>query len=381
MDADFIIVGAGSAGCVLANRLSEDPANRVLLLEAGSKEGALSLRIPSAMLENLESTRFNWAYQGEPEPTLDGRSIQHDRGKGLGGSSSINGMVFIRGHARDFDGWRQRGCDGWGWADVLPYYRRLENYSGGAGDYRGEGGTLEVTRPKADHPLTQAFVQAGTEAGYPLTNDISGYKQEGFGLFDRSTFKGERWSTARAYLDSARQRANLTIMTDVRADRLVIEGGRVVGVEGQHDRQPVRYRAAREVIISTGALATPQLLMRSGIGPADHLRDVGIDVVLDRPGVGSNLNDHPDFVMKYRCLQPISLWPKTRPMGRIMAGVRWMLMRDGICATNHFEAVGCIRSRAGVEYPDLQLCLMPIAMEGLTWRTRCRTTRFKSISA
>lgn len=367
MDADFIIVGAGSAGCVLANRLSADPKNRVLLLEAGSKDGALSLRIPSAMLENLESTKFNWAYQGEPEPMLDGRQLQHDRGKGLGGSSSINGMVFIRGHARDFDGWRQRGCDGWGWADVLPYFKRMENYSGGADAYRGQGGPVEVKRPEAEHPLAQAFIRAGVEAGYPQTNDICGFKQEGFGVFDRSTFKGERWSMARAYLDPARARRNLTVQTDVRVDRLIIEDGRVVGVECQRDGQTIEYRARREVIMSAGAVATPQLLMRSGIGPADHLRDVGIDVALDRPGVGSNLNEHPDFVLKYRCLQPVSLWPQTKPIGRVMAGLQWLLMKDGICATNHFEAVGCIRSRAGIEYPDLQLCLTPIAMDGLTW--------------
>lgn len=368
MDADYIIIGAGSAGCVLANRLSEDPANRVLLLEAGPPDGALSLRVPSAMLENLESTRFNWAYQGEPEPELGGRRLQHDRGRGIGGSSSINGMVFIRGHAQDFDRWQQSGCTGWGWADVLPYFRRMENYSGGVDDYRGVGGPVEVTRPAADHPLARAFITAGEQAGYPLTNDICGYRQEGFGVFDRSTFKGERWSMARAYLDPARKRPNLTVITGARTDRLTVKTGRVVGVEGVDQRGAAFvYKAACEVILSAGAVASPQLLMRSGIGPADHLKSIGIDVVLDRPGVGSNLNEHPDFVLKYRCLEPVSLWPQTRPLGKLAAGLRWLIWRDGICATNHFEAVGCIRSRAGIDYPDIQLCITPIAMDGMSW--------------
>jgi len=368
MDADFIIVGAGSAGCVLANRLSEDPTNKVLLLEAGGPDGALSLRMPAAMLENLENTRFNWAYQGEPEPELGGRSLQHDRGKGIGGSSSINGMVFIRGHARDFDGWRQMGCDGWGYADVLPYYRRMENYSGGSDEFRATGGPVQVRRPEADHPLSQAFIKAGKEAGYPTTDDICGHRQEGFGLFDRSTYKGERWSMARAYLDPARTRPNLRVVTGARTDKLTIKDGRVTGVEGVGaDGKPFMYTAGREVVVSAGAVGSPQLLMQSGIGPADHLREIGIDVVADRPGVGANLNEHPDFVLKYRCLQPVSLWPQTKPVGKVMAGLRWLLMRDGICATNHFEAVGCIRSRAGVDYPDIQLCITPIAMDGLSW--------------
>lgn len=368
MDADFIIVGAGSAGCVLANRLSEDPTNKVLLLEAGGPDGALSLRMPAAMLENLENTRFNWAYQGEPEPELGGRSLQHDRGKGIGGSSSINGMVFIRGHARDFDGWRQMGCDGWGYADVLPYFRRMENYSGGSDEFRATGGPVQVRRPEAEHPLSQAFIKAGKEAGYPTTDDICGHRQEGFGLFDRSTYKGERWSMARAYLDPARKRPNLRVVTGARTDKLTIKDGRVTGVEGVgSDGKPFMYTAGREVVVSAGAVGSPQLLMQSGIGPADHLREIGIDVVADRPGVGANLNEHPDFVLKYRCLQPVSLWPQTKPVGKVMAGLRWLLMRDGICATNHFEAVGCIRSRAGVDYPDIQLCITPIAMDGLSW--------------
>ena len=367
-DIDFIVVGAGSAGSVVASRLSADPACRVLLLEAGPTDGAFSLRIPSAMTANLKGTRYNWAYQGEPEPGLGGRALQHDRGKGLGGSSSINGMVFIRGHARDFDGWRQLGCDGWGYADVLPYFKRLETYGGGADQYRGGDGPMRIKRPDADHPLTRAFVSAGEQAGYPLTDDICGHKQEGFGRLDQSTWRGERWSTVRAYLDPARDRSNLEIRTGARIDRLVIEDSRVVGVEGIDDKgRLLNLRAQREVVLCAGAVATPQLLMRSGIGPAQHLRDVGIDPLIDRPGVGANLNEHPDFVLKYECRQPISLWPATKPLGRLRVGLQWLLTRGGVCATNHFEAVACIRSRAGVDYPDVQLTLTPVAMAGDTW--------------
>jgi choline dehydrogenase len=320
------------------------------------------------MATNLNGTRYNWAYLGEPEPELGGRRLKHDRGKGLGGSSSINGMVFIRGHARDFDGWRQMGCEGWGYADVLPYFKRLENYSGGEDEYRGTGGPVEIMRPVADHPINRAFLQAAEQAGYPLTGDICGYRQEGFGLLDRSTFRGERWSTARAYLDPAKGRRNLEVRTGVRVDRLIIDGNRTVGVEGIDEAGRLfRVRAGREVILSAGAVASPQLLMRSGIGPADHLREVGVEVLLDRPGVGSNLNEHPDFVLKYRCLQPVSLWPATRPLGKLVAGLRWFLQRDGACASNHFEVVGCLRSRAGVDYPDLQLSVMPVATHEDSW--------------
>ncbi len=368
VEADYVIVGAGSAGSVLANRLSEDPANRILLLEAGPPDDALSLRIPAAMLTNLKGTRYNWAYQGDPEPGLGGRQLQHDRGKGLGGSSSINGMVFIRGHARDFDGWRQMGCEGWSYADVLPYFKRLENYSRGADEYRGVGGPVEVARPAANHPISAAFLKAAAQAGYPLTDDICGYRQEGFGVLDRSTFRGERWSAARAYIDPVKGRQNLEIRTGVRIDRLLINGDHAFGVEGiDASGHPIRVLAKREVILSAGAVATPQLLMRSGIGPANHLRDIGIEVVLDRPGVGSNLNEHPDFLLKYRCLQPVSLWPATRPFGKLMAGLRWILKRDGVCASNNFEVVGCLRSRAGVDNPDLQLTIMPLAMQEEGW--------------
>ena len=364
MEFDYIIVGAGSAGCVLANRLSSDTKKRVLLLEAGPEDKALSLKIPAACLSNLNSTKHNWAFQGEPEPELNGRQVQHDRGKVLGGSSSINGMVFVRGNALDYEGWRQSGCEGWGYADVMPYFKRMETYSGGEDDFRGIDGPLHVHRAEPKEPLALAFIEAGKQAGYKTTDDISGYCQEGFGVFDRTVFKGERWSAARAYLDPVRSHSNLTVVTHALVQRVVINENRATGVIYQNEKgRLVSASAIKEVILSAGAVGSPHLLMLSGIGPEDHLDSMGIDVQADLPGVGQNLNDHPDFVLKYKCLQPVSLWPKTKPLAMAAAGVQWLLTREGICASNHFDALACIRSGAGVEYPDLQITISPIAVD------------------
>ena len=364
MEFDYIIVGAGSAGCVLANRLSSDTKKRVLLLEAGPEDKALSLKIPAACLSNLNSTKHNWAFQGEPEPELNGRQVQHDRGKVLGGSSSINGMVFVRGNALDYEGWRQSGCEGWGYADVMPYFKRMETYSGGEDDFRGIDGPLHVHRAEPKEPLALAFIEAGKQAGYKITDDISGYCQEGFGVFDRTVFKGERWSAARAYLDPVRSHSNLTVVTHALVQRVVINENRATGVIYQNEKgRLVSASAIKEVILSAGAVGSPHLLMLSGIGPEDHLDSMGIDVQADLPGVGQNLNDHPDFVLKYKCLQPVSLWPKTKPLAMAAAGVQWLLTREGICASNHFDALACIRSGAGVEYPDLQITISPIAVD------------------
>ena len=364
MEFDYIIVGAGSAGCVLANRLSSDTKKRVLLLEAGPEDKALSLKIPAACLSNLNSTKHNWAFQGEPEPELNGRQVQHDRGKVLGGSSSINGMVFVRGNALDYEGWRQSGCEGWGYADVMPYFKRMETYSGGEDNFRGIDGPLHIHRAEPKEPLALAFIEAGKQAGYKTTDDISGYCQEGFGVFDRTVFKGERWSTARAYLDPVRSHSNLTVVTHALVQRVVINENRATGVIYQNEKgRLVSASAIKEVILSAGAVGSPHLLMLSGIGPEDHLESMGIDVKADLPGVGQNLNDHPDFVLKYKCLQPVSLWPKTKPLAMAAAGVQWLLTREGICASNHFDALACIRSGAGVEYPDLQITISPIAVD------------------
>ncbi|MDE0308322.1 MAG: choline dehydrogenase [Acidiferrobacterales bacterium] len=367
MKFDYIIVGAGSAGSVLAERLSRDGQSSVLLLEAGGDNETLSLRMPAAVLAHLNSTKHNWAFQGEPEPELNGRRLQHDRGKTLGGSSSINGMIFIRGHARDYDGWQKSGCEGWGYAHVLPYFKRMENYSHGEDDFRGGSGPLHVQRSAPDNPLVHAFLKSGEQAGYPGTDDINGYVQEGFGLLDSSIYRGERWSVVRAYLDRARPRTNLEIQTNAHVQKIVIDDGRADGVTYHQGGRSATVRARREVILCAGAVGTPQILMVSGVGPADHLQELGIEVLHHLPGVGQNLNDHPDFVMQYECLKPVTLWPKTRPVGRIAAGIRWLVTRRGTCASNQFEAVACIRSDCGVDYPDLQLTITPVAVDNQTW--------------
>ena len=373
MPFDYIIIGAGSAGCVLANRLSSDASKTVLLLEAGPENSALSLKIPAAVLSNLNSTRHNWAFQGEPEPQLDGRSLKHDRGKTLGGSSSINGMVFIRGHALDFDGWRQSGCDGWSYADVLPYFKRMETYAGGEDEYRGGNGPMCVHRPEPEDPITLAFLAAGEQAGHPVTDDICGFQQEGFGLLDSSVHKGVRWSCATAYLDPVRDRANLTVKTVARVEQILFEHGRATGVKyrdkaGQKQTADVNLQAGGEVILSAGAVGSPHLLMLSGIGPAAHLQKLGIEVLHDLPGVGQNLNDHPDFVLKFKCSKPVSIWPKTRLFARTLEGIRWLLNKEGVCASNHFDTVACLRSGPEFDHPDIQLTISPVAVDDQTWQ-------------
>ena len=366
---DYIIVGAGSAGCVLANRLSKNPQNRVLLLEAGREDKSITLKMPGAVLLNLKSTKHNWAFKGEPEPELAGRQLQHDRGKTLGGSSSINGMVFIRGNSLDYEGWRQMGCDGWGYADVLPYFKKMESYSGGGDDFRGDTGPLRVHRSVPKDPLSIAFIKAGKEAGYKETDDISGYCQEGFGIFDRTVFKGERWSTTRGYLDPVRDRENLTIITKALVCKLNLENNKATGVCFKDNKNKIfNVKSNKEVILCAGAVGSPHILMLSGIGPKDHLKSMGINLIADMPGVGQNLQDHPDFMIKYKCLKPVTLWPKTKRLNSIGAGIQWLLTKEGMCASNHFDSVACIRSGPGVEYPDLQLCISPIAMENNSWQ-------------
>jgi choline dehydrogenase len=360
---DHVIVGAGSAGCVLAARLTEDPDCRVLLLEAGPWDRSWRIRMPAAVGTLLASTRFNWSFQSEPEPHLGGRRLVHPRGRVVGGSSSINGMVYVRGHARDYDAWAQAGARGWGYTDILPYFRRAETRAGGGDAYRGGDGPLHVDRPDlAASPLAEAFLAAGLEAGYPRTDDVNGRQQEGFGPIDRTTRGGERWSAARAYLHPAAGRPNLTIVTGALALGVRLEGGRAVGVDYATDGRTGHAAAERGVILAAGAFGSPHLLQLSGIGAPDHLRTLGVPVRHELPAVGENLNDHPDIVVQQRCRRRVSLHPVTRPPGKWLAGLSWFAARRGPAATNHFEAGAFIRGRAGVEHPDLQLTFMPLAV-------------------
>ena len=359
---DYIIIGAGSAGCVLANRLSADPAIKVLVLEAGPKDTGWKIHMPAALAHPLADDKFNWFYQSEPEPHMDGRRMYCPRGRVLGGSSSINGMIYIRGHARDYDRWAQMGLQGWSYAHCLPYFRKAQTHELGPDPYRGGDGPLHVSAGKMRNPLFQAWLEAGRQAGYPITEDMNGYQQEGLGRMDSTIKNGERWSAAKAYLRPAMQRPNVTVLTGALVLCVLFQRTRAVGVAYATGGTTHEARAEREVIVSGGAINSPHILMLSGVGPADHLRSHGIEVVADRPGVGENLQDHIETYVQHACTQPITLYSATKPLSQLKIGINWMLFRKGLGASNQFEAGGFIRSRPGVEHPDLQYHFLPIAM-------------------
>jgi choline dehydrogenase len=361
---DYVIVGAGSAGCVLASRLSEDPEVTVLLLEAGGRDHAWNWKIhmPAALAHPLADDKVNWYYHSEPEPHLDGRSLYCPRGRVLGGSSSINGMAYVRGHARDYDRWAQGGLAGWSYHDVLPYFKKAETCAKGADDYRGGAGPLKVSTGAGANPLFRAWIEAGRQAGYPVSDDMNGYQQEGFAPMDMTVHRGRRWSAATAYLKPARARPNLSVETRALTTRVLFEQGRAVGVEYARRGRKTRVRAGREVILSGGAINSPQILQLSGIGRADELKALGIPVVADLPGVGANLQDHLEVYVQHACTQPITLYSALKPLNQLKIGIDWILFKRGLGASSHFEAGGFIRSRAGVEHPDLQYHFLPIAM-------------------
>jgi choline dehydrogenase len=359
---DYVIVGAGSAGCVLADRLTADGRHRVLLLEYGGSDRSIFIQMPSALSIPMNMPKYNWFYHTEPEPGLGGRRMHTPRGKVLGGSSSINGLVYIRGNPRDFERWAGEGAKGWRYHEVLPYFRRAEQRQEGGNQYRGAGGKLQTRYGTLSNPLHAAWLAAAAQAGYPHTEDVNGFQQEGFGRMDMTVGEGRRCSAANAYLRPAMRRSNLKVLTHALATRIVFEGRRAVALEYQHGAATHRVRVGRELILSGGPINSPQLLKLSGVGPAAELRAHGIDVVHDLPGVGENLQDHLEFYFQVACKEPISLYSSINFWSRALIGARWLLRKDGLGATNHFETCGFIRSRAGVQYPDIQYHFLPMAV-------------------
>ena len=352
---DYVIIGGGSAGCTLAARLSEDPAASVCLLEAGGPNTEMLVRMPAGVGSLLkQKSKHNWGFWTEPEPHLDNRRLWWPRGRGLGGSSAINGMVYTRGHPQDYDEWRQLGLSGWAWDDVLPYFRRLERHHNGHA-LHGSEGPLRISRGESDSPFHDALIEAGRQAGYPITPDFNGEEQEGFGRYDLTISDGKRWSTAAAYLRPALGRGNLTVITDARTTRVIVERGRVVAVEYAVGKQRHRAEVAGEALLCAGAVQSPQVLQLSGIGAPERLREAGVQPVHDLPGVGANLQDHLDIILSWRCQGLTTAYSATKGLKQLKVGLEYLFKGTGIGRQQFLESGAFVRSREGLSRPDVQI--------------------------
>ena len=365
MNPDYIIVGSGSAGSAMAYRLSEDGQHNVLVIEFGGTDVGPLIQMPAALSYPMNMKMYDWGYSSEPEPHLDNRTLVTPRGKVVGGSSSINGMVYVRGHAKDYEHWEEQGAKGWGYGDVLPYFKRMENWHdgghGGDPTWRGTDGPLHVTRGPRKNPLFQAFVDAGRQAGYEVTDDYNGEKQEGFGPMEQTVWKGRRWSAANAYLRPALKRPNVELRRGL-VNRVVIENGRAVGVEVESGGKTEIIRAKKEVVLAAGSINSPKILLLSGIGPAEQMAEHGIELVADRAGVGKNLQDHLELYIQQASLKPITLYKHWNIFSKAVIGAMWLFFKKGLGASNQFESAAFIRSKPGVEYPDIQYHFLPIAV-------------------
>lgn len=359
---DYIIIGAGSAGCVLANRLSADSANSVLLLEFGGTDYGPFIQMPSALSYPMNMSAYDWGYNTVPEKHLDGRSLHAPRGKVIGGSSSINGMVYVRGHPCDFDCWEALGARNWAYRDCLPYFKKLETAHGGEADWRGDSGPMHITRGNGDNPLYEAFISAGVQAGYAYTPDYNGERQEGFGPMEMTVWQGRRWSASNAYLRPALKRANLQLRTRCLVDKIRFDGTRAIGVDYERSGTRHSVQARRDIILSAGAFNSPTVLQRSGVGDATWLQSMGISPVADLKGVGQNLQDHLELYVQYAVSKPVTLNSRLGLLSKARIGLEWLVAKSGLGATNHFEACAFIRSAKNVAWPDIQFHFLPGAI-------------------
>ena len=362
LDFDYIIVGSGSAGSAMAYRIGESGKYKILVLEFGGTDVGPLIQMPAALSYPMNMPRYDWGYKAEPEESLGGRSLVCPRGKVIGGSSSINGMIYVRGNVGDYSYWEESGATGWGYADVLPYFRRMEHSHGGEAPWRGTDGPLHVTRGPRDNPLHDAFVAATEAAGYTPTVDYNGHRQEGFGPADMTVFKGRRWSSANAYLRPAIKRGNVRLEKGALVDRILFDGKRAIGVEYMQAGVRKRARASAEIVLAAGAINSPQILQRSGIGPGQVLADAGVTPLVERAGVGENLMDHLEVYFQIACLQPITLYKHLGLLAKARIGAEWLFFKSGLGASNQFETLGFIRSQAGVSYPDIQYHFLPVAI-------------------